>query len=158
MIDPTETSPPPLRTVEAIVADGLCMGCGLCQSIAGPDAIRIVMSGEGGERPAVLRPLDEPVLRAINAVCPGVTVEGYRAASEPSEPEIHPIWGPTRQMAIGHAGDEFVRFHASSGGALTALRPASAGGAEGSTSSCTSRARASSRCARCAISASMRRR
>ncbi len=121
MIDPTEMSPPPLRTVEAIVAEGLCMGCGLCQSIAGPDAIRIVMSGEGGERPAVLRPLDEPVLRTINAVCPGVTVEGYRAGTEPSVPEIHPIWGPTRQMAIGHAGDAFVRFHASSGGALTAL-------------------------------------
>ena len=107
--------------MEAIVAAGLCMGCGLCQSIAGPEAIRIVMSGEGGERPAVLRSLDEPVLRAINAACPGIVVEGYHVGSEPSVPEIHPIWGPTRQMAIGHAGDPFVRFHASSGGALTAL-------------------------------------
>nr|WP_321983978.1 Coenzyme F420 hydrogenase/dehydrogenase, beta subunit C-terminal domain [uncultured Lichenicoccus sp.] len=111
----------PLRTVESIVADGLCIGCGLCQSIATPDAIRIVMSGEGGERPLVLRPLDEPVLRAINTVCPGIRVEGYQPGSEPSVPEIDPIWGPTRQMAIGHAGDPSVRHHASSGGALSAL-------------------------------------
>jgi coenzyme F420 hydrogenase subunit beta len=61
------------------------------------------------------------VLRAINEACPGIRVEGYRPGSEATVPEIHPIWGPTRRMAIGHAGDEHVRFHASSGGALTAL-------------------------------------
>ncbi len=118
---PEEFETPPLRTVEAIVADGLCIGCGLCQSIAGPESIRIVMAGEGGERPLVLRPLGETVLRMINAVCPGVVVRGYAPGSEPSEPELDPTWGPSRTMAIGHAGDPSVRFHASSGGALTAL-------------------------------------
>lgn len=113
--------PPPLRSVETIVEQGLCIGCGLCQSIAGPERIRIVMSGEGGERPVVLQTLDEPVLEMINAVCPGVVVHGYAPGSEPSDPEIDTIWGPTRVMAIGHAGDPQVRFHASSGGALTAL-------------------------------------
>ncbi len=119
MIEPFE--PAPLRSVERIVAEGLCIGCGLCQSIAGPQAIRLVMSGEGGERPLVLKPLDEPVLRTINAVCPGIKVCGYAPGSEPSEPKLDPIWGPSRTMAIGHAGDPAVRFHASSGGALTAL-------------------------------------
>lgn len=110
-----------LLPVEAIVAQGLCIGCGLCQSLAGPEAIRIVMSGEGGERPLVLKPLDEPVLRLINAVCPGLHVTGYEPGSEPSLPEIDTIWGPTRRMAIGYAADPAVRFHASSGGALSAL-------------------------------------
>lgn len=111
----------PIRSVEAIVEQGLCIGCGLCQSVAGTDSIRIVMSEEGGERPIVLKPLDEPVLRLINDVCPGVGVHGYRPGSEPSEPEIDTIWGPTRFMAIGHATDPAIRHHASSGGALTAL-------------------------------------
>ena len=70
------TDRPPIRSVEAIVEQGLCIGCGLCQSLAGPDSIRTVMSGEGGERPVVLRTLDEPVLRLINDVCPGIVVRG----------------------------------------------------------------------------------
>ena len=115
------TDRPPVRSVEAIVEQGLCIGCGLCQSLAGPDSIRIVMSGEGGERPVVLKTLDEPVLRLINDVCPGIVVRGYAAGSERSDPEIDPIWGPTRSMAIGHATDPWIRHHASSGGALTGL-------------------------------------
>jgi coenzyme F420 hydrogenase subunit beta len=107
--------------VEAIVEQGLCMGCGLCQSVAGRDRIRMAISGEGGERPVVLQPLDEPTLRLVNAVCPGIKVEGYTPAPGETPPEIDPIWGPTRFMAIGHAGDPDVRFHASSGGALSAL-------------------------------------
>ncbi len=107
-----------IHTVEAIVAQGLCMGCGLCASLAGPEHIRIEMRGEGGERPVVLQPIADPVLELINAVCPGIKVEG---ATPEAGLEIDPIWGPTRLMAIGHAGDPDVRFHASSGGALSAL-------------------------------------
>jgi len=109
------------RSVQTIVQEGLCIGCGLCQSLAGPDHIRMSMSGEGGERPVVLAPLDEAVLRMINVVCPGLNVEGYVPDSGDPPVEIDPIWGPTRFMAIGHATDPDVRFHASSGGALSAL-------------------------------------
>ncbi|MEI9984711.1 MAG: Coenzyme F420 hydrogenase/dehydrogenase, beta subunit C-terminal domain [Aliidongia sp.] len=116
-----QTEDPPIYPVEAIVEQGLCMGCGLCQSVAGKDRIRMAMSGEGGERPIVLQPLDEPTLRLVNAICPGIKIEGYTSAAEETPAEIDPIWGPTRFMAIGHAGDPEVRFHASSGGALSAL-------------------------------------
>jgi coenzyme F420 hydrogenase subunit beta len=108
-----------------IIEQGLCIGCGLCQTIAGAADVRMTMSGEGGERPAVVGTLDSAAMRIIAAVCPGIRSEGYvhatsgEAHREP--PEIHPIWGPTRWMAIGHATDPHVRFHASSGGALTAL-------------------------------------
>ena len=113
-----------LLTIEEIVTQGLCIGCGLCQSIAGADTILLTMSGEGGERPKPLRPIPEPALRLINAVCPGLHVEGYDPrGDDPGGPpaEVHTIWGPTRFMAVGHAGDPDVRFHASSGGALSAL-------------------------------------
>jgi len=120
----TETSSPP-HGLDKIVEQGLCVGCGLCQSIAGSDNVRMVMSQEIGERPLVVGAVDEPILRLINAVCPGLHVEGYvhsdwvEATEEP--PEVHPVWGPTRFMGTGHAGDPEVRFHASSGGALSAL-------------------------------------
>ena len=97
------------------------MGCGLCQSVTGPDTLRLAMSAKGGERPVVLKPLDEPTLRLVNTICPGIRVEGYTPAPDEKPSEIDTIWGPTRFMATGHASDPEVRFHASSGGALSAL-------------------------------------
>jgi coenzyme F420 hydrogenase subunit beta len=115
------TPSPRLASLHSIVEQGLCIGCGLCQSIAGADRVRMRMNGEHGERPSVLEPLDEATLTAINMACPGIHCEGV--GTEPSDPEIDidPLWGPTIWMATGHAADEQVRFHASSGGALSAL-------------------------------------
>jgi coenzyme F420 hydrogenase subunit beta len=114
---------PPQRPalLESVVEQGLCIGCGLCQSIAGVERVRMSMNGEHGERPMVLKPLDEATLTAINVACPGIHCEGV--GTEPDTPEIviDPLWGPAIWMATGHAADEAVRFHASSGGALSAL-------------------------------------
>jgi coenzyme F420 hydrogenase subunit beta len=117
---PSATPRPPF-SVQSIVDAGLCMGCGLCQSIAGADRVRLRMNGEAGERPAVLAPLDETTLSLINEVCPGVHCAGVAAVDGCPEIEIDPLWGPTVWMATGHATDEEIRFHASSGGALSAL-------------------------------------
>jgi coenzyme F420 hydrogenase subunit beta len=63
---------------EQIVTQGFCLGCGLCQSIAGPNNIRLTMKAEGGERPAVVGTIDDATLGLINAVCPGIRAEGFR--------------------------------------------------------------------------------
>jgi coenzyme F420 hydrogenase subunit beta len=110
-----------VHPLEAIVCQGLCIGCGLCESIAGSSNVKMVMVGEGGERPAVVGEVDEPTLRLINAVCPGLRCDGYSGGEPEPPPQIHPVWGPTRWMAIGHAGDPQIRFHSSSSGALSAL-------------------------------------
>jgi coenzyme F420 hydrogenase subunit beta len=114
-----------IHTLETIVAQGLCIGCGLCQSLAGADNVRMAMNGEGGERPVVTGAVEPATLKLINAVCPGLTCSGYVHAesveADLPPPELHPIWGPTRYMGTGHAGDPAVRLHASSGGALSAL-------------------------------------
>ncbi|MEJ0037868.1 MAG: Coenzyme F420 hydrogenase/dehydrogenase, beta subunit C-terminal domain [Gammaproteobacteria bacterium] len=115
---PTATVRAPV-SLEAIVAQGLCIGCGLCQSLAGADRVQLRMNGERGERPTVLESLDGGTLAAINEVCPGIHCEGVGAVD--AEGTIHPLWGPTVWMATGHATDERVRFHASSSGALSAL-------------------------------------
>jgi len=117
----TSTSLPAPVPLGSIVGQGLCMGCGLCQSIAGADRVRLEMHGEVGERPVVLAPLDEATLAAINVACPGIHCEGVSDGSRPQEVPIDLLWGPTVWMGTGHATDEQVRFHASSGGALSAL-------------------------------------
>jgi coenzyme F420 hydrogenase subunit beta len=117
----TPGTPIAVHSLESIVAQGLCMGCGLCESMAGANRVRLRMSGEGGERPQVLESLDPSTLAEINSACPGIHCEGVGEGRDNPRIETHPIWGPTLFMATGHAGDPQVRFHASSGGALSAL-------------------------------------
>lgn len=108
-------------SVEEIVENGLCIGCGLCRAVAGPERISIVLTPEGRERPLVHAPLGLPTLNRINAVCPGTRIEGAHPASHTAEVEHDLIWGPAEQLAIGYASDPQVRFRASTGGVLTAL-------------------------------------
>jgi coenzyme F420 hydrogenase subunit beta len=107
-------------TLEEIVENGLCIGCGLCRSIAGRDQIDFVMTPQGRERPLARRPLDRAALERINAVCPGTRIGGTDTAS--CNTAMHDtVWGPAERLSIGHASDPLVRFRGSSGGALTAL-------------------------------------
>jgi coenzyme F420 hydrogenase subunit beta len=110
----------PLR-LEEIVAGGLCIGCGLCQSVAGADRIQMVLTPEGRERPVARSALDAATIERINAVCPGTRVEGadFGAVSVRATHDV--VWGPAEHLAIGYAGDPDVRYRAASGGVLTAL-------------------------------------
>ena len=100
--------------VEDIVANALCIGCGLCQSLAGDGRLRLEMTAEGRERPHVLQDIDVDLLGRINAVCPGLVVVGPEQADDP-------IWGRAARLAIGHAGEPEIRHMAATGGVLTAL-------------------------------------
>jgi len=110
-----------MLTLDEIVQAGLCIGCGLCESLAGPDRLRIVMTPEGRERPAALAPLDDSALALINAVCPGLKVEGPDPAASGDAVRMDTIWGPAARIAKGHAADPAVRFNGSAGGVLSAL-------------------------------------
>jgi coenzyme F420 hydrogenase subunit beta len=108
-------------TIEQIVAAGLCIGCGLCRAIAGPDRLEIAMTPEGRERPLVRTPLDAATLERINAVCPGTHVDGAVAGAQSRDAATDLIWGPAEHLAIGYAGDPDVRYRGSTGGVLTGL-------------------------------------
>ena len=104
----------PLRS---IVESGLCIGCGLCVPIGGPENVQMRLTSSGVERPAERTPVSGDALRLINQVCPGLHVQ-QRVDVEPAP---HPLWGPVRRIATGHATDPEVRFLAATGGVLTAL-------------------------------------
>jgi coenzyme F420 hydrogenase subunit beta len=108
-------------TLNQIVEGGLCIGCGLCRSVAGPGRVDLVMTPEGRERPVARDSLDQATLARINAVCPGTRIGGAdpRASSATAQSDI--IWGPAERMSIGYAGDPDVRFRGATGGVLTAL-------------------------------------
>ena len=44
-----------INNLENIVKNGLCIGCGLCQSITGKDYIKISMSSKGRLEPKEIK-------------------------------------------------------------------------------------------------------
>jgi len=107
--------------IEEIVTGGLCMGCGLCRSVAGPDRIAMQMTPEGRLRPVQTDGVDSGTLDHINAVCPGIRVVGAEPERILQGTPTDLMWGPGARLAIGYAGDPKIRHLGSTGGALTAL-------------------------------------
>jgi len=106
--------------LESIVANGLCLGCGLCASLAGGDSIEMAITSFGQIRPQARQMLPPAVMEGILAVCPGVSLTGPEEDSY-GEAVMHPIWGPIGDLYRGWAADEPIRFRAAAGGMLTAL-------------------------------------
>ena len=108
-------------TLDEIVENGLCIGCGLCRSIAAPDRVDLVMTPEGRERPVARQPLSDDVMSRINAVCPGTRIGGADPVKQGNAAVRDSVWGSAACLSIGYAGDPEVRFRGSAGGVLTAL-------------------------------------
>ena len=102
---------PSPSSVQEIVRSGLCIGCGLCAAI-GP--FEMVFTPEGRLRPR--RISEGPEYEILNA-CPGAVA----APNAEKGPHSDPIWGSFHCMEKAWAGDGVTRFHAATGGVLTAL-------------------------------------
>jgi len=113
--------PTPTERLYAIVEQGLCIGCGLCQSIAGSDRIRVTKTLNGYLQPVVEGELDHVTVDRIYAVCPGTHVEGLPERLVEADTKQDNVWGPWRRMVRAWAGEPTVRFEGSTGGVLTAL-------------------------------------
>jgi coenzyme F420 hydrogenase subunit beta len=107
-----------ISNLDDIVEAGLCAGCGICESIAGREAVEMKLSRNGRIRPYSKKVLNASTFDQIMQVCPGVTVKG---AEENTAFPTHPVWGPVVSLHRGWACDEQTRFHAAAGGSLTAL-------------------------------------
>ncbi len=107
-----------MQNLQDIIKNGLCIGCGLCQSLAGSDRVSLVMTPEGRERPLVTHPPDKEILEKINAVCPGIKITGPES-KDMSEMDL--VWGPAARIVIGYAADPEIRFMSATGGVLSAL-------------------------------------
>ena len=107
--------------LEEVVQNGLCIGCGLCQSITGVDTIRLEMSDVGGEQPVLLRGLEREVEARIMAVCPGTKVEAPGRLPASLGAQHDAMWGNALRIVEAHATDPQVRFEGTSGGVLSAL-------------------------------------
>ena len=65
-----------VRRMNAIAEQGLCIGCGICQAIAGKDRIEVAKNQDGNLRPIVRGDLDDDLVDRVYDICPGTTVRG----------------------------------------------------------------------------------
>ena len=111
----------PTERLYAIVEQGLCIGCGLCQSIAGSDRVRVTKTSNGYLTPLVEGELDHETVDRIYTSCPGTRIEGLPERLVESDTRMDNVWGPWRRIVRAWAADPEIRFEASTGGVLTAL-------------------------------------
>ncbi len=117
----TERTASPEDRLYRIAEEGLCIGCGLCQSIAGGDKVEVAMTPTGYERPVVRAPLDHDTVDRIYAACPGTRVEGLPESLCDVGTLHDDVWGAYRNMVMSHAADRNIRHASSTGGVLSAL-------------------------------------
>ena len=107
--------------LQTIIDDGLCLGCGLCSAVAGPQALTFGRDADGEPRPFAGPELDDAVMNLVYDICPGFNLEGLPPDIAAVAPRQDLVWGPHVRMVQAHAGNPDQRYRAATGGVLTAL-------------------------------------
>jgi len=112
---------PPIKKLSDIVNNGLCIGCGLCQSITGKDKIVISMSDKGRLEPKEIGKISPEVFQKILNVCPGTIVEGLPEKEVAPKSKHNLVWGYYLSLCYSWSTDKKIRFESSTGGLLNGL-------------------------------------
>lgn len=111
----------PSDRLYAIAEQGLCIGCGLCESVAGNEAIQATVTDNGTIRPVVVGDLTNDTVDLIYDICPGTRLDTMPARLIDDETKIDNVWGPWQRIVRAWAADPAVRYEGSTGGVLSAL-------------------------------------
>ncbi|WP_454910974.1 Coenzyme F420 hydrogenase/dehydrogenase, beta subunit C-terminal domain [Stutzerimonas chloritidismutans] len=110
-------------SLNRVLNNDLCSGCGMCSSVADDDAIKMRLSGDGYHRPVLNSQYqNKPVANAQTSAafaksCPALNLDIRPYKSE----NYHPIWGEILDTLKGYAADNEIRQAGSSGGVISAL-------------------------------------
>jgi len=111
----------PEQRLYQIVEHSMCIGCGICQSIAGKDLVKMQVVENGTERPVIKNNLNHEIVDKIVYVCPGTRAEGLPASEIEDESNNDSVWGVWREITLAYAAEPQVRHLGSTGGLMTAL-------------------------------------
>ena len=99
-----------INKLSDIVDSGLCIGCGLCQSITGKDKIEISMTDKGRLEPKEINKISSNNFNKILNVCPGVIIEGLPKNLADSETKHNLVWGYYLSLCYAWSTDDKIRF------------------------------------------------
>jgi coenzyme F420 hydrogenase subunit beta len=111
----------PTERLYQIVEHGMCIGCGICQSIAGPQNVEMKIVDNGYFRPVVNQPLSGSMVDKIMDICPGTRIQGLPRSQVDQRSQYDSVWGDFRELFLAYAAEPEVRHMGSTGGLLTAL-------------------------------------
>ena len=110
-----------INSLSDITENGLCIGCGICQSIAGNENISISMTEKGRLEPKENKPLNSEIFDKIKKTCPGVIVEGLPKEAIDNKSKYDLVWGYYLSLFYAWSTDKDIRFKSSTGGLLNGL-------------------------------------
>lgn len=101
--------------ITAIDKAGLCLGCGLCESVCGKSNVEMQLLSDGFFHPVVKHVVKEKE-EIINKICPGVNVVNDIPFTKEES-----VWGHIDNLWSGYSTDSEVRTKGSSGGIVSAI-------------------------------------
>ena len=111
-----------IETIEEVVENHLCMGCGTCAA-ARPDIVQMIDTVGHGRRPVIAGQASEEEAKALMRTCPGIAIDASPPLVSGGDADSyeHAAWGPILEVWEGHATDPEMRYKGSSGGVVSAL-------------------------------------
>lgn len=101
-----------MKNVHDIIKNGLCLGCGLCEAIAGRENCEMKISEEGFYRPVFKSALTKENNKKIVECCPGIHVEGDKHSG---------VWGNTLSVTESWSSNAMLRKKSATGGVISSL-------------------------------------
>ncbi|MFT4095300.1 MAG: Coenzyme F420 hydrogenase/dehydrogenase, beta subunit C-terminal domain [Niabella sp.] len=101
--------------IEKIDQLGLCLGCGLCESVCGRQAVEMKLGNDGFIHPEIKMDVagNEAV---IEKICPGLNIVNDIGFSDKES-----VWGHIEKLWSGYSKDNNARRKGSSGGIISGL-------------------------------------
>lgn len=101
--------------IDGIYRDGLCLGCGLCESICGKESVEMKLQSDGFFKPSV-KVVNKVGEKIIENICPGLNIENDLTFTNDQK-----LWGRVEQLFSGYSADTEIRTAGSSGGIVSAI-------------------------------------
>src|SRR5690349_16683242 len=102
--------------IDGIYEDGLCLGCGLCESICGKASVEMKLQKDGFLRPVIKSEVNAKDEAIIKDICPGLNIVNDLHFNEDER-----IWGKIEDLYSGFSTDKEIRTKGSSGGMISAI-------------------------------------
>ena len=119
-----------VQSIVEVVNAGLCIGCGLCESIT-KRQVKMRMTAEGTLRPAPVDGFSAADEKLLLSVCPGLHIVPRQQSDLPAVTGngattagnyvMDDVWGEYSSMQYAWAAVPEIRYKGSTGGVLTAL-------------------------------------
>ncbi len=117
----TDTVLSPEDRLYRIAEEGLCIGCGMCQTAVAGNRIEMCRTPENELRPIANDGLTHDDVDVVYDICPSLVVRGMEPERIAPDTKMDDVWGPWRRAVRMHATVPEIRHEGSTAGVLTAL-------------------------------------